>query len=714
MTLFDNIDREAAARIGLRHGSAAPTKAASGPGVYSMTFGTQLGGSSLFGASPQQKARRFLRAYRVGWFYKAGRVIAGDVASLPSRLEDAEGNAVTAAPGSPLYRLARVLDRPNPAAARSIGYPRRLLWERTVVCLDFTGNAFWYLEQPDSLGIPSRTLLITPDRMTPAQDREGNVIGWVMDADSPIGRPVPFAPEEILPFRLGAPDDEIWGVGVVEPIVGEIEVAGAVTRHAQNVLDMGGRLAGMVAPKDRRLDAGAYDEVVRAWRQIASDPDAAKRLLVLSDPVDWTATSVTPAEIGLPELAALNRDQILSAFTMSYTRLGGAAPAGLNSGESRRWDERDYQLHTVHPRVSVMVETIQQGLVDRVAERLGIDLGYIVEEPTFDDAPDWKTKVDALAVLEGLGFDPVDAMRVMGLEEIAYLGRPEPPPQLAPFAGVNPPQPAAPVAEAPPVEGASAAKAAALPGLGPISRRAKRRVASFLRGQRDRTAMNVTRVFGPLDAKARKALPDDWWDEEAEDEGLGAVIGVALREAAIRGVTTAAGRANRRLDDVDLNIDTFLATRGLERAKEINAVTHAALVDALREGTRRGYSAAQLVDGVAAEAFPGILSLRLANGAPAFSDARAEAIGRTETAIAYRDAGIAAYTALGYEYVQAIDGDEDEMCRERDGQVFTLEEADAEDEAEHPNGTLDWLPVTLDDKAEHVPDAIGALAITED
>ena len=247
-----------------------------------------------------------------------------------------------------------------------------------------------------------------------------------------------------------------------------------------------------------------------------------------------------------------------------------------------------------------------------------------------------------------------------------------------------------------PPEGTSPAKAAALPGLGPISRRAKRRVSDFLGKQRDRTATNVKRVFGPLDAKARKALPDDWWDEEAEDEQLGEVIGVALREAAIRGMTTAAARAKRTPDDVDLNIDKFLATRGLERAKGINAVTHAALVDALREGTRRGYSAAQLVDGVAAEGFPGILSLQLANGTPAFSDARAEAIGRSETAMAYRDAGTASFTALGYTHVQAIDGDDwDETCRDRDGQVFTLEEADAEDE--HPNGTLDWLPVTLDE-----------------
>jgi hypothetical protein len=42
--------------------------------------------------------------------------------------------------------------------------------------------------------------------------------------------------------------------------------------------------------------------------------------------------------------------------------------------------------------------------------------------------------------------------------------------------------------------------------------------------------------------------------------------------------------------------------------------------------------------------------------------------------------------------VTAIDGDEDDECASRDGQTYDL--AEALDISDHPNGTLDWVPVT--------------------
>ncbi len=41
--------------------------------------------------------------------------------------------------------------------------------------------------------------------------------------------------------------------------------------------------------------------------------------------------------------------------------------------------------------------------------------------------------------------------------------------------------------------------------------------------------------------------------------------------------------------------------------------------------------------------------------------------------------------------VEAIDGDGDEECAARDGQEFSI--ADADGIEDHPNGTLDWVPV---------------------
>lgn len=70
---------------------------------------------------------------------------------------------------------------------------------------------------------------------------------------------------------------------------------------------------------------------------------------------------------------------------------------------------------------------------------------------------------------------------------------------------------------------------------------------------------------------------------------------------------------------------------------------------------------------------------------------RAERIARTELMNAYNTAALDTYAEYGVTQVVADDGDDDEECAERHGQVFDV--AEAESIVDHPNGTLDWLPV---------------------
>jgi hypothetical protein len=58
---------------------------------------------------------------------------------------------------------------------------------------------------------------------------------------------------------------------------------------------------------------------------------------------------------------------------------------------------------------------------------------------------------------------------------------------------------------------------------------------------------------------------------------------------------------------------------------------------------------------------------------------------------AYYSAALGSYTEAGIEQVQAIDGDGDPECAARDGEIFSVDEADGIED--HPNGTLDWVPI---------------------
>jgi SPP1 gp7 family putative phage head morphogenesis protein len=131
--------------------------------------------------------------------------------------------------------------------------------------------------------------------------------------------------------------------------------------------------------------------------------------------------------------------------------------------------------------------------------------------------------------------------------------------------------------------------------------------------------------------------------------------------------------------------DVILARLGL-RIKGINETTRDRVATAIKNGLDAGHSAAELGDDVAETA--------------AFDEYRAELIARTESARVLNDSQLETFREFDVEQVTAIDGDDDEVCAERNGQTFDIDEAmDIED---HPNGTLDWVPV-VKAKTTHSP-----------
>lgn len=122
--------------------------------------------------------------------------------------------------------------------------------------------------------------------------------------------------------------------------------------------------------------------------------------------------------------------------------------------------------------------------------------------------------------------------------------------------------------------------------------------------------------------------------------------------------------------------EKVLASLGL-RIKGINETTRDKILAAIKEGIEAGDGAAQLGDRVEAAA--------------AFDEYRAEMIARTESNRVLNESQIESFREFDVKTVRAIDGDDDAECAARDGQEFDLDDALAIED--HPNGSLDWVPV---------------------
>ena len=666
-----------------------------------IAYGTDAPQRSWRHGDANDRMATFLRAYKVGWFHKAGRKISESVATLDWSISDGDvesgdQESVIDRPDldipfddlNPIEQLIRLLERPNPTTTG------RGLFGKTQIRRDFAGTACWYLENGEGGSLPTAIYGISPARLWPSRGKDGTLIGWVLDKNRPSGG-VPFSADEIVTFPMpSAEDDDEAGVGVVESVFSELGLSDLFARHTGDLLATGGRLAGMLSPKNRTLSVDEFEDAVRAWRSVASDPQAARRLLLFPEPMEYSAGASTPAEIGIPELSTLNRDNILTAFPIDPTMLGVQMPAGLNAnGSTRRAIKTEYWQGTVGTRADALKEVIQTKLVSRYERVMGQTFDFDFDIPNLDDAPSIIEKTEALKGLVAVGFDPKEAIKAAGLAHVKWLGTPEPEPTPEPPETPEPERPNAPPVEAP----AKAAKP-----------RGETSILRFLEGQRDRITSRLRETLPKAKADRREfKAEDDWWDGEAEDRALRDTLRGLYVEVGREGLQSVADKLGRFVFSQAVNrITQDLVEYGGDRITNINERTRDAIKAELIEGTRRGYSIPQLLEGVEAEGFAGVQGALLDNGVAAWDPYRAEMIARTETALSFNRAAIRGYGEFGVREVQAIDGDEDAECAARNGAVFTVDEALAI--TDHPNGTLDWVPIL--DKAVDVDDRLFDLA----
>jgi hypothetical protein len=686
-----------------RPSQIVPVKAASGPGVQALINDRPL---YSLGNTPQKRMEAYLKAYKVGWFYKAESKISRDIASLAVHVapeNDAGDNEAEViepdlfAPWEtldPVGQFLRLMERPNPYQTG------RQLRQKTQIRIDMAGAAFWYLESPDGLyGLPQAIYGISPSRMWPSHDDKGRLIGWVLDRDKPGGG-VPFEASEILQFATGSADDDVWGVGVVEAVYAEVPLTNLMATHTANVLETGGRLAGMLWPKDRTLDQAEFEDAQRAWRSTISNGQAAKRLLLFPEPMEYSQGASTPAEIGIPELAELNRDNILTAFPIDPVQLGVPNPSGLNSGENRRYQRREYHEGCIHPRVELIEETVQVGLVSRYERAVGYTLDFEIDEPNLDDAPSLLEKAGAMRALISLGFDEKEVVAAAGLDHIKFNGVPAPEPTAAPAEGTSTvvrvndssrrdaTQVTQNISKAQKAEAMLAQREAV---LSPATLRAIGTLRGFFQDQMERITNRIRETMPQSKAARMKAEPE-WFDSVAEEEALRSTLRTIYLDVGRGALQVVSDRVERFVqpDFVKSVLDDLLSYGG-SRITDITEKTRNALVSEVSEGVRHGYSISQLIDGVPSEGFRGVQKALMDNGIPVFGDIRAETIARTETALSYNRAALNGYDRFGVREVVAFDGDKDAECAARDGVTYALD--DAQNITDHPNGTLDWAPV---------------------
>lgn len=621
--------------------------------------------------------------------------VAGRAASLPWHLEDENDDEVGDDSPPEQKAIRDWLERPQMGLPDRKQMGRRDLWKLTHRHNGLCGTAFWYLDQRTfTAGVPLATLYINPARMYPVQDKNGTLLGWKLDADDEGNGGLPLGLEEVLQFVYDPPDYGHFGIGLVEAAGMVASLSRSVDRHTASVLGAGGRMAGLISPKPGTVvSQDQWAAAVRDWRNIAGDNESAKRLHILQAPVDFTRTAATMQELAIEAVSRMAREDKLALWGVPESQLPLPTPVGLNGGATKGYDEAILMQGAVHDRVTPFWEVIQYQVLDRIAERGGPKLELHIEEPTFDDeSPKYAIAAQARELpltnnqrLALIGHDPLPDYDLSGnpLGTAIYLpatltvvgagpdanGKLEPPPAVTPFPPAVPPL-------------LFPAKAKTLAHLRaglemrytPAVRKSVERALS----QQARAIAERVRAKGAHIA----AKPTDstvWWNQPEEEARLRRAIqphALSLVEDVTANVGQIIDRP-KKADTFAETVQKFVSDRGGERIVGILETTREAINRLIFEGFAAGLGPAEVADSIL--------------GSATFDEARAEMIARTEMALAYNEASLRSFEELGVTEVEAIDGDQDEECAARNGQIYTL--ADSYGITDHPNGTLDWAPV---------------------
>jgi phage portal protein BeeE len=679
--------------------AGSAVKAETGPFVANMAYGTYL---SALSRSPQKLMREAQALYHSNpWIRTAEAVVTRKVVGLPWHLEDAEDEEIADDVGGEVGAIRALLEKPQAALASEMRQEavitRRGLWAITSRHIGLCGMAYWYLDQVDGAGTPLAILYVNPARVWPATDEQGHIVGWLLDAKSADGRGgTPVERDQLIPFYLDPPDQGAYGSGLVEAAWQKAQITMLADRHAAYILGTGGRLAGIVAPKEGSIGEDQYKALVNEFRVVNEAPDAAKRTTILRGPIDFTQTAADPAELALLDLSKMNRDDILAVWGVPPSQAAIPSGGGLNSGETRKYDEAVLMQGAVHDRVVSMRETIQYRFLDRYQAR-GIVVELEIDEPEFDDRtpafdlaakslniPLTNTERRALIGLDPTGNEAFDDDVVLPVTLVSYDAGAELEP-AAPFV---------------PFGKATMRQKRFLGLRASVETRFVPALRKTLAGTLREQARAIAAVIREKGAHlARKPKDTIWWNEKREDERLAKVLRPAAAGIAeVVTKRTADLLSTGKAEGFEERVLQRITTATGARIKGINATTRDAVQVAVEQGFADGLSPGQVAD--------------LIEGLPAFDVTRAELVARTESMFAYNDAALGSYGEFGVTEVEAVDGDKDEECAARvANNPYTLEEAAGIED--HPNGTLDWIPIVgrayLDEPLKAAPTEIDAL-----
>jgi HK97 family phage portal protein len=297
------------------------------------------------------------------------------------------------------HPLIDLLINPNPWIEASD------LWYMTIVDMDLTGEAYWWIPPDKTLGVPTEIWPVCAQYINPIPDASAFIKGYIYERGRAKHE---FPPEEIIYFRRPNPRNFFSGFGPVQGISDAIytnrelyELEEALFANRANV--------GGVLELGENVSAVERDRLAETFSQRYQGNAKAGKTAILPPDVKFVKTTMTMQEMANVDWRKLNREEICAALDVNISVL---TAQGVSRSNAEVGDYR-HAKNGILPRLRKLEEKINQSLCPLFDEKIFLSFSDPVPANRELEMNERKTYTAAgiLAINEAradLGEEPVD------------------------------------------------------------------------------------------------------------------------------------------------------------------------------------------------------------------------------------------------------------------------------------------------------------------
>lgn len=281
---------------------------------------------------------------------------------------------------------------------------------------ELTGEKWTLLAKNPLSTMPLEMWPVRPDRMRPVADPEKFCVGY--EYVGPSGEVVPLALDEVIFERRPNPLDPYRGLGPVQTILTDLD-SSRFSREWNRQFFANSAEPGGILQVTKRLSDTEFREARDRWAEQHKGVQAAHRVAVIENGIEWVDRKYTNRDMQFVELAQQSRETIREAFGFPKPMLGTVDDVNRANADAAevllaRW--------LTKPRLQRTKGVWNHRILPMFSGSGNLEFDY--DNPVPDDveaeAALLTARSAAAAVMRTAGWNPADVLQTVGLPPMRY------------------------------------------------------------------------------------------------------------------------------------------------------------------------------------------------------------------------------------------------------------------------------------------------------